>query len=194
MVNIWTFCEGFSLFLIHSSEDDHKESAEDEVEKVIIEEKRVCSSGLADGNIPSLNLTTGLLASSPQKPEDTESSRRLRIQNIFTLCGNNRELSQHTRTPVPAKRNAENIDPLACRLKTVSSVPMVEPVMALASKENYNPSSKSNDVQEPTVFASPMPVNPIENKLFTSTPPHLSSTPFITLKRGISRVQRVLGV
>lgn len=66
--------------------------------------------------------------------------------------------------------------------------------MALASKENYNPSSKSNDVQEPTVFASPMPVNPIENKLFTSTPPHLSSTPFITLKRGISRVQRVLGV
>ncbi|GAY64910.1 hypothetical protein CUMW_237190 [Citrus unshiu] len=108
-------------------EDDHKESAEDEVEKVIIEEKRVCSSGLADGNIPSLNLTTGFLASSPQKPEDTESSRRLRIQNIFTLCGNNRELSQHTRTPVPAKRNAENIGPLACQLKTVSSVPMVEP-------------------------------------------------------------------
>lgn len=171
---------------IEDEEDDHKDSAEDEVEKVIIEEKRVCSSGLADGNIPSLNLTTGLLASSPQKPEDTESSRRLRIQNIFTLCGNNRELSQHTRTPVPAKRNAENIDPLACQLKTVSSVPMVEPVMALASKENYNPSSKSTDVQEPTVFASPMPLNPIENKLFTSTPPHLSSTPFITLKRGIS--------
>ncbi|KDO42399.1 hypothetical protein CISIN_1g004553mg [Citrus sinensis] len=114
---------------IEDEEDDHKDSAEDEVEKVIIEEKRVCSSGLADGNIPSLNLTTGLLASSPQKPEDTESSRRLRIQNIFTLCGNNRELSQHTRTP------------------TVSSVPMVEPVMALASKENYNPSSKSTDVQ-----------------------------------------------
>ncbi|XP_052295311.1 kinesin-like protein KIN-10A isoform X2 [Citrus sinensis] len=132
---------------IEDEEDDHKDSAEDEVEKVIIEEKRVCSSGLADGNIPSLNLTTGLLASSPQKPEDTESSRRLRIQNIFTLCGNNRELSQHTRTPVPAKRNAENIDPLACQLKTVSSVPMVEPVMALASKENYNPSSKSTDVQ-----------------------------------------------
>lgn len=174
---------------IEDEEDDHKESAEDEVEKVIIEEKRVCSSGLADGNIPSLNLTTGLLASSPQKPEDTESSRRLRIQNIFTLCGNNRELSQHMRTPVPAKRNAENIDPLACQLKTVSSVPMVvEPVMALASKENYNHSSKSTDVQveEPTVFASPMPLNPIENKLFTSTPPHLSSTPFITLKRGIS--------
>lgn len=170
---------------IEDEEDDHKESAEDEVEKVIIEEKRVCSSGL-DGNIPSLNLTTCLLASSPQKPEDTESSRRLRIQNIFTLCGNNRELSQHMRTPVPAKRNAENIDPLACQLKTVSSVPMVEPVMALASKENYNPSSKSTDVQEPTVFASPMPLNPIENKLFTSTTPHLSSTPFITLKRGIS--------
>ncbi|KAH9681925.1 kinesin-like protein KIN-10A [Citrus sinensis] len=132
---------------IEDEEDDHKESAEDEVEKVIIEEKRVCSSGLADGNIPSLNLTTGLLASSPQKPEDTESSRRLRIQNIFTLCGNNRELSQHMRTPVPAKRNAENIDPLACQLKTVSSVPMVEPVMALASKENYNHSSKSTDVQ-----------------------------------------------
>lgn len=172
---------------IEDEEEDHKASAEDEeVEKVIIEEKRVCSSGLADGNIPRANLTRGLVASSPQKPEDTESSRRLRIQNIFTLCGNNRELSQHMRTPVPAKRNAENIDPLACQLKTVSNVPMVEPVMVLASKENYNPSSKSNDMQEPTVFASPMPLNPIENKLSTSTTPHLSSTPFITLKRGIS--------
>ena len=54
------------------------------------------------------------------------------------------------RAPVPAKGNAETIDPLACQLKTVSSiVPMAmeESVMALASKENYNPSNKSNDMQ-----------------------------------------------
>ncbi|KAK9179921.1 hypothetical protein WN943_029127 [Citrus x changshan-huyou] len=66
---------------------------------------------------------------------------------------------------------------------------MEESIMALASKENYNPSDKSNDVQVDVnlpSFASPMPLNPIENKLSTSTPPHLSSTTFITLKRGIS--------
>ncbi|KAK9179919.1 hypothetical protein WN943_029125 [Citrus x changshan-huyou] len=43
---------------------------------VIIEEERVCSSGLADGNIAIVNLTTGLLASFPQKPADPDSSRR----------------------------------------------------------------------------------------------------------------------
>ncbi|KAK9182924.1 hypothetical protein WN944_026072 [Citrus x changshan-huyou] len=72
---------------------------------VIIEEERVCSSGLADGNIAIVNLTTGLLASFPQKPADPESSR--------------------------------SVVPMA----------MEESVMALASKKNYNPSNKSNDMQ-----------------------------------------------
>lgn len=143
---------------VEEEENEHKESAEDEeVEKVIIEERRVCSSGSADGNIPSTHFNAGFLESSPHKLEDAES-RRLRIQNIFTLCGNNRELFQHTRTPIPAKRNTENIDPLASQpgevsaIRTLNSmvqknVPMAEPLMGLPSKENYNPSSESTDMQ-----------------------------------------------
>ncbi|PWA85618.1 Kinesin, motor domain-containing protein [Artemisia annua] len=37
--------------------------------------------------------------------QDTASSRHLRIQNIFTLCGNYRELSHHTPTPLPTTNN-----------------------------------------------------------------------------------------
>ncbi|KAL0433258.1 UNVERIFIED_CONTAM: Kinesin-like protein KIN-10A [Sesamum latifolium] len=47
---------------------------------------------------------------SNENPEDAAFSRQLRIQNIFTLCGNYRELSQHSSTPMPAKRRSDNID------------------------------------------------------------------------------------
>ncbi|KAJ7979832.1 Kinesin-like protein [Quillaja saponaria] len=47
--------------------------------------------------------------------KDSASSRLLRIQNIFTLCGNHRELSQHIRTvdcKSPLKdSNKENMEP-----------------------------------------------------------------------------------
>ncbi|KAK0606850.1 hypothetical protein LWI29_005171 [Acer saccharum] len=151
-------------------EERHKDNVEDEeVEKVIIEDKRVCSSRLVDESVPSINSAAGSLASSPQKLEmtpqnakDSASSRNLRIQNIFTLCGNHRELYQHERTPMPSKTGAENFDHFASpsiktvdefsfrNLNKVSPVqnPMAESEMALASKENYNPCSKSTDVQQ----------------------------------------------
>ncbi|KAL3506163.1 hypothetical protein ACH5RR_031545 [Cinchona calisaya] len=51
--------------------------------------------------------------SEPESAKDSASSRRMRIQNIFTLCGNHRELSQHSRTPISAQKRSENIDPMA---------------------------------------------------------------------------------
>ncbi|XVE81876.1 hypothetical protein DITRI_Ditri15bG0101200 [Diplodiscus trichospermus] len=119
-------------------EDDQKENVEDEeVEKVIIEEKRVCSSGTI--NRPTLG-----------DDSDTSSSRLLRIQNIFTLCGNQRELSQQIRTPTPAKAMSETIDPHRSPVKIASDDSVVKSLnkenspaglMAASLKENQNPSN-----------------------------------------------------
>ncbi|KAK3190367.1 hypothetical protein Dsin_029928 [Dipteronia sinensis] len=101
----------------------------------------------------------------PENAKDSASSRNLRIQNIFTLCGNQRELYQHERTPMPSKMGAENFDHFASpRIKTVDEFsfrnlnkvspvqnPIAESEMALASKENYNQYSKSTDVQQQQV-------------------------------------------
>ncbi|KAF5736735.1 kinesin-II 95 kDa subunit-like [Tripterygium wilfordii] len=103
-------------------EEEHQVNVEDEeVEKEAIEVKSVRSS-------PRINFDAGYLTSSPQKLEqmpelsgtklgeesfarESSKDRHLRIQNIFTLCGNYRELSQHIGTPVPAKKRPEDIDP-----------------------------------------------------------------------------------
>ncbi|XP_039057786.1 LOW QUALITY PROTEIN: kinesin-like protein KIN-10A [Hibiscus syriacus] len=66
--------------------EEEETEEEDEVEKVIIEEKRICSNEKAFESVMPNQL-------------DSDTLRPLRIQNIFTLCGNQRELSQQTRTP-----------------------------------------------------------------------------------------------
>ncbi|CAK9155876.1 unnamed protein product [Ilex paraguariensis] len=44
----------------------------------------------------------------PENAKDTAFSRQTRIQNIFTLCGNHRQLPQHNRTPIPTETSFEN--------------------------------------------------------------------------------------
>ncbi|XP_044484775.1 kinesin-like protein KIN-10A [Mangifera indica] len=183
-------------------EEEHKENEEDEeVEKVMIEEKRVCSSRMVDGSSPSIGIIADSLTFSPQKlystssepdnSKDSASSRRARIQNIFTLCGNNRELCQQTRTPVPAKLSTENVDPLAAPIgefstdPTVASVQKEKVTSTVATKLPFGNLSNGQ--------LSPQPLSPIQNKL-PLTPkqsdclplevaPHLSTTPFITLRK-----------
>jgi len=137
------------LSTVFEEEEEHKEKVEDdEVEKGVIEVKRIVggsSSGIdfdagskfeapdpSSGNLGQESCLKDesegrCLSSGPQNESesvDAASSRRLRIQNIFTLCGNHRELSQQIRTPAaPAKKMFED------------------------SKENYNPSKESNDAQ-----------------------------------------------
>ncbi|ESQ56190.1 hypothetical protein EUTSA_v10024385mg [Eutrema salsugineum] len=72
-----------------------EEEAEEDEEKVIVEDKSICSITTPT---PILN-TEGLGKENCFNSTDykeSESSRKLRIQNIFTLCGNQRELSQHS--------------------------------------------------------------------------------------------------
>ncbi|AEE83420.1 Kinesin-like protein KIN-10A [Arabidopsis thaliana] len=72
-----------------------EEEVEEEEEKVIVEDKSIC---LITTPMPSLN-SEGLGKENcfnGADDKESASSRRLRIQNIFTLCGNQRELSQHS--------------------------------------------------------------------------------------------------
>lgn len=74
------FGDKVSLSTVYEEEEGEED---EEIEKKVIEENRV---------------------------EDGGESRLVRIQNIFTLCGNQRELSKNTDTPVK-KIMSENIDP-----------------------------------------------------------------------------------
>ena len=158
-------------------EEEHKVEDE-EVEKEVIEVKRI-----VDVSSPVINFGAGSLISSPLKFEalkdgsvnehenlkDPAPSRLVRIQNIFTLCGNNRELCQQFRTPTPAKKRVADTDSQTSPILTVgedfalnssnkeNSPPLQKnvPVMEcgknlsdmIASKENYNPLIGSNDSQ-----------------------------------------------
>lgn len=134
-----TFGDKVSLSTVYEEEEveeeeEPKENEEDdEVEKEIIEEKRVCVVDNSHQNceetpIPDLPSKTpgeddhfkvrsedrfaslGLKSVPQDDDKDSASSRRMRIQNIFTLCGNHRELSKHS-TPLSSKKGSENIDP-----------------------------------------------------------------------------------
>ncbi|KAG2242306.1 hypothetical protein Bca4012_054766 [Brassica carinata] len=70
-----------------------EEEVEEDEEKVIVEDKSICSITTP---MPSLNFE-GLgkenCLNSTTDDKESASSRKLRIENIFTLCGNQRELS-----------------------------------------------------------------------------------------------------
>ncbi|CAH2079200.1 unnamed protein product, partial [Thlaspi arvense] len=81
-----------------------EEEAEEDEEKVIVEDKSICSITTTTPT-PSLKFE-GLgkeNCSNGTDNKESASSRKLRIQNIFTLCGNQRELSQHTEEVLEAK-------------------------------------------------------------------------------------------
>ncbi|KAK6145929.1 hypothetical protein DH2020_019798 [Rehmannia glutinosa] len=93
-------------------EEDEYENEEDEVQKEVIEEKKLIFT--PDFSIQNLdkseNFEGSRLCNVVENPDDAASCRQLRIQNIFTLCGNYRELSQHNSTPMPAasKKRVDN--------------------------------------------------------------------------------------
>ncbi|KAM1087216.1 hypothetical protein ACFX2B_012618 [Malus domestica] len=138
----------------------------EEVEKEVIEEKRVC---VVDGSSFRSNYNVGYLTSSPQEYQDTPTvhwqsrnpeeehsngkpdDRLVRIRNIFTLCGNYRELSQH----IPSQA------PTVASVKSENEQKLVEPEInksrvcderALASKENCDPSNEGTDSDTTEVY------------------------------------------
>lgn len=141
-------------------EEERKENVDvEEVKKEVIEEKRVC---MVDGSSLKSNYSLGSLASLPHdyhhtptlnQPSRNEGEedgkgrpddRLVRIRNIFTLCGNYRELSQHITSPAPT------LKPLAS-FKSENEKKLTEldvhknNEMVFSSKENYNPSNDGTD-------------------------------------------------
>ncbi|KAK1349226.1 Kinesin family member 11 [Heracleum sosnowskyi] len=91
-------------------EDDKEKPADDEVHKEVIEEKIVRPA------------RTPLSIRDLVKEENhgeyvmrfhglDKSSRLERIHNIFTLCGNYREMYQHSSTPYPTKKSSPSSSP-----------------------------------------------------------------------------------
>ncbi|GMP77530.1 hypothetical protein CsSME_00033784 [Camellia sinensis var. sinensis] len=179
-----TFTNKLSLSTVfeegeEEAEEDKEKSSDAEVQKEVIEEKTVYSNRNVNGSSPTLNFNSRSFTSSPQNhvptPEnskDAASSRRVRIQNIFTLCGNYRELSQqHNRTPFPAKKRFDSFDSHSSPVRAIGEDSVVKNLanllvsdkaenkqkltdprmnkiqdseIAAHLKENYNPFEESN--------------------------------------------------
>ncbi|OIV90668.1 hypothetical protein TanjilG_23781 [Lupinus angustifolius] len=117
-------------------EKDHEDKGEEdeEVEKEVIEEKRV----LCTVDKISPKKEAYCFKQSSEDDKDSDSSRLLRIQNIFTLCGNQRELSQHIATPTPIKkRSDETSDFKFSPVKTCEKDSTT--VFKVSNKENMEP-------------------------------------------------------
>lgn len=113
--------------VFEEEEAEEEEADSDEVEKQIIEEKRVLSSTVE-----------------PMHEVDSATSRRLRIQNIFTLCGNNRELSRHGGA-APMLVGSENVPPLQNKCSSPALIKEIFHVEGNGiSKENYDPLTDNN--------------------------------------------------
>ncbi|KAF7837448.1 kinesin-like protein KIN-10A [Senna tora] len=72
---------------------------------------------------------------SSEDGKDSASSRLLRIHNIFTLCGNQRELCQHNVTPIPAKKKPEALDFKTSPVKSSEK----DSIFKISNKENLEP-------------------------------------------------------
>ncbi|CAN4120556.1 unnamed protein product [Withania somnifera] len=94
---------------------------EEEVQKEVIDEKTICSV-LLDHDMSFLRPDIDHF-SDLSKDNDVcmgaAPSRQALIQNIFTLCGNYRELSQYSASSVPAQKNLEDTDSSLATVKTI---------------------------------------------------------------------------
>ncbi|KAK4266173.1 hypothetical protein QN277_027133 [Acacia crassicarpa] len=141
------FAPRYGLTTVYEDEEegekDNEERVEDEeVEKEIIEEKRVCSVQnfeLTSSNLPRRSPKQDddhCFKHNQEEDKDSDSSRLLRIQNIFTLCGNQRELSQHVGTPIPPSKKSSDfikVSPVTKSSERGSSI------FKVSNKENMGP-------------------------------------------------------
>ncbi|KAK6929749.1 Kinesin motor domain [Dillenia turbinata] len=171
---------------VEEKEESEGRAEDEEVEKEIIEEKKVCSSS------PMRRYNLGPFSSSPmnfgdvveekhmrvgslcdsENGKETASSRLKRIQNIFTLCGNHRELSQQIRTPVPTKKRSDTDDHLG--------TPLITPGEESAAKDIIEP-QKGALMPESTLENQGHPDTPVKN-ISEITSPALSTDPLSLLK------------
>ncbi|KAL9225175.1 hypothetical protein vseg_001126 [Gypsophila vaccaria] len=116
-------------------EEEEAEVEDCEVEKKVIEEKKVSTPNLNE--FPGSN-------DDATNVQLTPSSRKTRIQNIFTLCGNYRELSQ--KTPACPQTDNEPIIQSPIRSESLfSASPEKITEIPEPLKENMNPAKDGDD-------------------------------------------------
>ncbi|KNA24113.1 hypothetical protein SOVF_018770 [Spinacia oleracea] len=125
------------LSTVYEEEEVEGEDEDDEVEKKVIEEKKVSTSPLVVSDV-----------------QLTPSSRKTRIQNIFTLCGNQRELSQSQRPPLFSETSCDQstmehspmtTTPPATPESVKKNLNLSPKATPEPMKENFNPSEAANN-------------------------------------------------
>ncbi|XP_068654887.1 kinesin-like protein KIN-10A [Aristolochia californica] len=99
--------EKVCLSTVFEADEEEEEGDDDEVEKEVVEETSTpgAASFIDSPNRTPNSFGRDLSRSDKSRSEkDPSSARRTRIQNIFMLCGNHRELSQNVGTPSPTKK------------------------------------------------------------------------------------------
>ncbi|KAH7857563.1 hypothetical protein Vadar_014050 [Vaccinium darrowii] len=163
-------------------EEEKEKSLDEEVQKEVIEEKTIypnpslnfaTMSNLSGRNVQNLDYfrswseeeNEGLgFRGEMENAEDTDSFRRMRIQNIHRLCGNYRELpSQHSTTPVPVEKRFDPDDPHSSPVRTIgedNKLKLAElqvnkirhsDEIVMDSKENYNSFQGRSELSGDTV-------------------------------------------
>ncbi|XP_010935957.1 kinesin-like protein KIN-10A [Elaeis guineensis] len=100
--------------VFEEDEEEEKDSAEEnEVDKEVVEEEdmgKLWTDGLgsfgAEYHRDAMEQQPGIM----EIPKDAASARRTRIQNIFRLCGNHRELAQQVKVSTPSKKRPEEMN------------------------------------------------------------------------------------
>ncbi|KAK1283449.1 Kinesin-1 [Acorus calamus] len=130
------FVEKVSLSTVFEDDEEGEDldTDEGEVDREIGVDKAV-HLGSVGGNIFGSEFTD-----TPENSKDAVTARKTRIQNIFMLCGNYRELAQQVGSPAPTKKKTETAtfwsSPVALK-ENIFSPNMIE-------KENTN-----SDLLEP---------------------------------------------
>ncbi|KAL1342018.1 hypothetical protein HN51_028603 [Arachis hypogaea] len=130
------FGKGLCLSTVFEDEEEEHDHEDEggEVEKEVIEEKRVCT-------VVDSNKSSSVAADSLESSEECDD-RLMRIQNIFTLCGNQRELSRHNETPKPpAKKCSSDDDTFGLRFSPVMKTGDKDCVIKTCNKENMHPNN-----------------------------------------------------
>ncbi|KAG0476044.1 hypothetical protein HPP92_012492 [Vanilla planifolia] len=137
-------------------EEDDGQSMEEEEVVVDVDEGR-CSSRR---NVHSEKLSflskhrpedCDRLVCGLDEEKDTALARKTRIQNIFRLCGNHRELAQHVTIPTPPKRRRQDSN-----IHSPSPFSKEEHLLHANVSENHDPSlAASKELVEPKESKEP---------------------------------------
>ncbi|MCL7030869.1 hypothetical protein MKW94_017309 [Papaver nudicaule] len=102
--------------------ENGENTEEEEVEKEVVEDKAVHFGRKTDDSNLGVNLDISSMFVTPKfdkgdhavdesaNPKDAASARKTRIQNIFMLCGNHRELTHHVKMPTPPSKKKPDAD------------------------------------------------------------------------------------